>query len=353
MLKAKISKCLPLLTAAALASFAIPVTAAIAAPTKITVGTVLSLGSVASYIALDKGYFKEVGLDINFVFMNSTSNVMGVFAKGDIQILEGGMSLGFYNAVALKYPIIVASDRVSSPIQHRLLVGTQHKGKIVKLADLKGKVIGTNAAGSVTTYEIGKMLNTIGLGLKDVNLKVIPFPQMGVALKNGALDATVIIPPFASKFEEQGLGYTIARPDDLVKPSPMTIAVTFVNTDWAKKNNELVKKFYVAYMRGVREYCMAYHHGPNRKEVVAIALKNKLAKTAADIEETDWTGRSLSGQVSVESIMDMQKYYVENKLVKTPNTAEAMVTDEYIKYANEKLGPLPKMPESSKAAGCR
>ena len=31
---------------------------------------------------------------------------------------------------------------------------------------------------------------------------------------------------------------------------------------------------------------------------------------------------------------------------------EALVTDEYIKYANAQLGPLPKMPESSDP-GCR
>jgi NitT/TauT family transport system substrate-binding protein len=320
---------------------------------KITVGTVLSIGSLASFIANDKGYFREAGFEVNFVMMNSTSNVMGVFAKGDIHVLEGGMSLGYYNAVALKYPIIVASDRVSSPIQHRLLVASQHKGKITRLADLKGKTIGTNAAGSVTTYEIGKMMLTAGLTLKDVNLKIIPFTQMGIAMKNGALDATLIIPPFAAKYEEQGLGYTLARPDDLVKPSPMTIAVTFVNTDWAKNNPETARNFYVAYMRGVRDYCMAYHKGPNRKEAVAIALKNGLAKSAADIEATEWTGRSLDGRVSVESIMDMQKYYVDSKMVKKPSTIEALYTDEYIKYANGKLGPAPKMPESSKAAGCR
>ncbi|MCC2098080.1 MAG: ABC transporter substrate-binding protein [Hyphomicrobiales bacterium] len=322
------------------------------APTKITIGTVKSLGSIASYIAKDKGYFKQAGLDVNFVLMNSTSNVMGVFAKGDIHILEGGMSLGYYNAVALKYPIIVASDRVSTPIQHRLLVGMQHKGKIAKLSDLKGKVIGTNAVGSVTTYEVGKMFSTVGLTLKDINLKVVPFPQMGVALKNGALDATVIIPPFAAKYEEQGLGFALARPDDLVKPSPMTIAVTFVNTDWAAKNRELVKKFYVAYLKATREYCIAYHKGPNRKEVVDIGVRNGLAKTAADIEATPWTGRNLDGHVNIPSIMDMQAYYVENKLVKQPSKVEALVTDEYIKYANAQLGPLPKMPESSDP-GCR
>ena len=338
--------------AAATVAVACVLCGAAQAQTKITIGTVKSLGSIASYIAKDKGYFKEAGLDVRFVLMNSTSNVMGVFAKGDIHILEGGMSLGYYNAVALKYPIIVASDRVSTPIQHRLLVGMQHKGKIAKLADLKGKVIGTNAIGSVTTYEVGKMFGTIGLTLKDVNLKVVPFPQMGVAMKNGALDATLIIPPFAAKYEEQGLGYPIARPDDLVKPSPMTIAVTFVNTDWAAKNKELVRKFYVAYLKATREYCIAYHKGPNRKEVVEIGVRNGLARSAADIEATPWTGRNLDGRVNIPSIMDMQAYYVENKLVKQPSTAAQLVTDEYIKYANEKLGPLPAMPKNDDP-GCR
>ena len=38
----------------------------------------------------------------------------------------------------------------------------------------------------MSTYEIGKVLEAGGLTLADVEIKVIPFTQMGLALQEGA-----------------------------------------------------------------------------------------------------------------------------------------------------------------------
>lgn len=323
------------------------------AQTKINLGTVQSFGAVVTYIAKDKGYLRDAGIELNISQMNSSANVMAILAKGDLSIVEGGVSVGFFNAVDKAFPIIMTTDRVSTPIHHQLLVAPKHKGQITTLGQLKGKNVGTNAAGSVTTYEIGKMLEKVGMSLKDVELKIVGFPQMGAALKNGALDATLIIPPFAAAFEQQGLGFAIANPDSMVEPSPMTIAVSYVNTEWAAKNKEVMKKFFVAYLRATRDYCLAYHHGPNRKEVIEIALKNGLERSADNVEKNPWTGRNMNGAINMPSIMDMQKYYLATGFVKREQAAEKLYTSEYIDHANKVLGPPPAVNPQSKLPGCR
>ena len=51
------------------------------------------------------------------------------------------------------------------------------KDQITSLKQLKGKTIATNGHGAVSTYEVGKMLETEGLTIADVDIKVIPFTQ--------------------------------------------------------------------------------------------------------------------------------------------------------------------------------
>ncbi len=323
------------------------------AQNKIKLSTVQSIGSVVTYIAQDKGYFKEQGLEVDIVMVNSAAQAVALLAQGELQVMEGGVSIGFFNALEKGMPMIMTSDRVSSPIGHKLIVRADLKGKISKVEDLKGKNVGTNAIASVTTYELGKLLAKHGLSLKDVELKQLGFPQMSPAMKNGALDATLNIPPFASAMEAAGDGFTIARVDDEVEPSPMTIASSFINTDWIKKDKDVVRRFFVAYMRATRDYCLAYHNGPNRKEVMEIALKNGLERSIEEIDKTEWTGRSMNGAVNMKSVMDQQAFYIEQGLVERPTTEDRMYTTEFVDYANSKLGPIPAVNPDSKLPGCR
>ncbi len=323
------------------------------AQTKIKLSTVQSIGSVVTYIAQEKGYFKDEGLDVDIVLMNSAAQAVALLAQGELQVMEGGVSIGFFNALEKGMPMIMTSDRVSSPIGHKLIVRADLKGKVSKVSDLKGMNVGTNAIASVTTYELGKVLEKNGLTLKDIELKQLGFPQMSPAMKNGALDATLNIPPFANAMEDGGDGFTIARVDDEVEPSPMTIAASFINTDWAAKNKDVVRRFFVAYTRATRDYCLAYHNGPNRREVMEIALKNGLERSIEDIDKTEWTGRSMNGAVNMKSVMDQQAFYIAQGLVERPVSEARMYTTEYSDYAVSKLGPAPAVNPASKLPGCR
>ena len=202
------------------------------------------LSATPTMIAIEKGYFKESGISVEVNDVDTTALIP--LAQNQVQVMEAGVTAGYFNALEKNFPITIATDRVASPIGHKLLIRPDLKDKIKTIADLKGKVIATNATASVTNYELGHILASAGLTLKDVELKVLPFPQMSIGLANKAVDGAILIPPWVYQVIDQGIGVALADPDDYVKAVPMNIAVAFINTDWAKQNPQVARNFFVA-----------------------------------------------------------------------------------------------------------
>jgi NitT/TauT family transport system substrate-binding protein len=227
------------------------------------------------------------------------------------------------------------------------------KGQITRLKDLKGKIIASNGQGSVSTYEVGKMLETDGLTIADVDIKVLPFNQMAIAFTNKAIDAAIVIPPFTSQFIDKGFAVSFKEPDDLVKPWPLTIAVAMINTDWAKPNRDLLRNYFTAYLRGVRDYCQAYHGGANRAEMIQRLIRTGTETRAELLYKYPWPARDPNGRINVASMLDMQAWYRKNKFGDAQLPAERLADTSYADYAAAKLEPFVVENHDSKLAGCR
>src|ERR1044072_648428 len=170
----------------------------------VQVGIPRSTSNAAEVMALKHGYFKEAGIKLEWTDIDTTANVIALLAQNQYQIVAGGISAGIFNALEKNLPITMLSDRVSTPIGHNLMLRPDLKDSIKSLKDLKGKVVASNGQGSVSIYETGKMLEREGLTIADVDLKILPFPQMGIAFRNKAIDAGIVTPPFVWQLQEQG-----------------------------------------------------------------------------------------------------------------------------------------------------
>ena len=324
-----------------------------AAEDTVRIGMARSVSNGAELIAIEKGYFKEAGIKVEMEDIDTSANTIALLATNRLQIVAGGISAGYFNAIEKDLPITVIADRVSAPVGHNLMLRPDLKDKVTNLAQLKGKVIASNGAGSVSTYEVGKMLETAGLTIADVDVKIFPFTQMPVAFANKAIDAGIVIPPFVWQFAEQNLAANFAEPDALVKPSPMTIAVIMVNTDWAKKNAAVLRNYYTAYMRGLRDYCDAYHGDPVKDEIIAALIRHGSERRPELLHKYPWPARSPDGRINIASMLDMQDWYVKNGYSRTRFPAERLVDTSYADYAVQKLGPYVPANKDSKLEGCR
>lgn len=319
----------------------------------IKIGIARSTSNAAELMAIKNGYFKEFGIKLEWDDIDTTANVIALLAQGKYHIVAGGISAGYFNALEKNLPITIVSDRVSTPIGHNLMLRPDLKDVIKTPKDLKGKVVASNGQGSVSTYEVGKILEKNGLTINDVDVKIIPFPQMAVAFANKAIDAGILIPPFVWQIEEQKIAVPFASVDEIVEPQPMTIAVIMVNTDWAKKNPDLVQNYFHAWLRGVRDYCQGYHGASIRNAIVDELVKSGTERRPELLHKYPWPARSPNGNVNVASLLDIQAWYVKNKLANMAFPAERLLDTRYIDAAIQKLGVFELENKSSNLPGCR
>jgi NitT/TauT family transport system substrate-binding protein len=322
-------------------------------PAKITIGVVPSVPAGATYIAVEKGYFREAGIEADLIKIESSATSMALLASNRMQVVEGGVAPNYWNALSQGLPVIMALERASSPLYHDALIRPDLVGKLKTPADLKGRSVAEVAPGSSAHYEIGKVLESAGLTLKDIDLKYIPFQQMGLALANGAVDVAFEVPPFGEMVVAQGQGVKWIDPEDYIKVLPSSFVAYFANTDWIKQNPDLAKKFFLALVKGGRDFCQAYHHGPNRKEVVDIMFKYKVASSAEQLDKMAWQARSPNGRFNVASLMDLQEFFVKENMVKQKFPAERLVDTDYADYAEKALPPFDLVNKASPLKGCR
>jgi NitT/TauT family transport system substrate-binding protein len=321
--------------------------------TTVKVGIARSTSNAAELMALKRGYFKDAGINLAWDDIDTTANVIALLAQNQYNIVAGGISAGIFNALEKDLPITMLSDRVSTPIGHNLMLRPDLKDTVKSFKDLKGKVVASNGQGSVSTYEVGKLLESEGLTIADVDLKIIPFTQMGLAFRNKAIDAAIVIPPFVWQLEEQGLAVPFGNVDELVQPQPMTIAVIMANTDWIKANPDLVSRYMTAWLRGVRDYCNAYHGGANREEVIDELVNSKTEPRRELLEKYPWPARSPNGKINTASMLDINAWYVTNKMSAQKFPAERVVNSTFIDAADKALGPFQLENKDSKLPGCR
>jgi NitT/TauT family transport system substrate-binding protein len=319
----------------------------------IKMGVVRSLANGALLLAEANGYFKEAGVKLELEYLQSSSTGMASLAQGQLNIIAGGVSAGYFNALEKKLPIIITVDRVTTPVRHNLMLRADLKDTVKSLKDLKGKIIASNAPGSISTYETGKLMETVGLSIADVEIKNIPFGQYAIALKNKAVDAVLAIPPFRYALEANNLAIPFAESDDLIKPQPLTIAVQLVNTEWAKPRQEMLRRFYVAVTRGIRDYCNAYHHGSNRQALIDLLISSKTETRPDLLNKFAWPARNLTGKLNAASLLDIQDWYLKNKFITAKLPIEKLVDYSYTDYAQKTLGPFSVQNKDSKLVGCR
>ncbi len=132
-------------------------------------------------------------------------------------------------------------------------------GAFHRLKDLKGKRMGFAAAGVTALSVLNEAARFAGIAFEDVEPVYMNFPMQIVALKNKAIDASILIEPAATIAANQSFGVRFMNTEEFYPDDQ--VAVVFYSDRFASTRPDAARKFMKAYLRGIRVYNDALTEG--------------------------------------------------------------------------------------------
>src|SRR6201987_543573 len=122
-------------------------TIAAQAADKVAVGTGGSASDAPFYIAYDKGFFKDEGLNVDLIVLDSGAKVIAPLGTGELDVGSGALSVGFWNALlrGVNFHFVAARGHAEPGSLYQTVFMRQDlidNGEFKSLADLKGKSMG-------------------------------------------------------------------------------------------------------------------------------------------------------------------------------------------------------------------
>ena len=202
-----------------------------------------SLAQVAHYVAEQKGYYRDEGLEVRLILMNTPLAAQAVIS-GNVEFT--GVSGGVLPAVIGGAPL-----RFVFSAFYRPMFWLYARPEIRTLAALKGKKVAVSGLGSGPATLLLEHLKKHGLdGARDVTILSLGLtPTRFAALSNGSVDAAILIPPFTFAAEDGGFRELISFiKEDFVELQGSLI----LREELLKSEPLLVEKFVRGTLKGLR-----------------------------------------------------------------------------------------------------
>lgn len=245
-------------------------------------GIVNSATDALLFIADEKGYFADEGLDVEFVQFDSAAKMIAPLGAGQLDVGAGAPSAGFYNAVARDIDLTIVADK------GRLVEGYNYmpvmvrsdlveSGKVETPADLEGLRVAEPAEGTTTSASLTSVLESGELGYDDVEHQFIGFGEHVAGFENGALDASTTTEPTATILEENGAAVRMFDSTEFYGGDGQQLAVVLYSGGFANDRPAVAQCFMNAYVKASADYNAAVANGdwagPGGDEIVSIVAE--------------------------------------------------------------------------------
>lgn len=225
----------------------------------IRLGLLRTASPAPFYIAQERGFFREAGVEVQFRFFDAAQPIAAAAVAGDTDMGVTALTGGFF-ALAGKGELVVIGGGLHEERGLKLtavLVSKKaYDAGLTSLARLGGHSFGITQYGSSFHYMAGRLAEVQGFDLKSMTLRPLQTVQnMVAAVRTGQVDATMAIASMAAPAAASGEAVIIGWVGDHV---PYQITALFAARAMVDKRADDLERFCAGYRKGVAAYREAF-----------------------------------------------------------------------------------------------
>lgn len=308
------------------------------AKTKITVGALRLTSHSPSFIALERGYFAEAGLDVEFAFFQAAQPMAVAIAGGDVG----------YGATAISGGLISLAEKGAAKViggalkeekgiegQYLLASNDAHAAGLTAAGKLAGRRYGVTTAGSSFHYMGSKV--ALAEGIASDELTFVPLQKVGAvigALKSGQIDAWSIVPNIAKALVGSGGAQHIGMIADYIPDYQVTTLMSSARNAAAER--AMTEAFLAAFARGAADFNAALvdKTSGDADEVLGIIHKYVYTDDAPDLAARKIAAGAMriarDCALNMASVQDQLDWFKSEGLVKDDIGIETLVDPSYV-----------------------
>ncbi|MEW6269778.1 MAG: ABC transporter substrate-binding protein [Thermodesulfobacteriota bacterium] len=304
-----------------------PSAAADAKLAKFTVGYVNWIGYTGLFVAKDKGYFAEEGLDVETKLFSAPGDGLPPVMNGDLDMhfttLDTVVKADDKDPGSVVVPFLIDASRGADAF----LAKKEYAG----VKDLKGRKVAATV-GECNHLLLLKALDASGLEESDIQLVNMNPDDAGTAFASGGVDGAVTWEPWITKATSGGQGHVVYSTKDAPYVIIDVIAMSPKHADKARSE---------AFLRGmVKAHDFIAAHPSEAAAIAARAFEQTPEEAAAMLSKVKFfskaenfaeVGTPQAPGPMIGATRDLIAFFVERKVMDRPLSPESVYDLAYLR----------------------
>ena len=313
-------------------------------PATVRITDIQITSAAGSYIAAEKGYFREEGIQAQFMPVPTADQVTAIVSDS-ADVAGAAINAQLFNALARGLPIKMMADHGAN-LRNASAGGVVFRkdladtGQLSGPADLKRQRVGVGTPPGTSTADIAfsRYLEQAGLTEKDLEMVLLSFPDILPAFVSQNIAAAYWQEPFTTIAVKQGV--VVRGPIGFDLYPEQQIAVLVFGRG-IQADRDLSLRYLRAYTRGVRDYVKGIINKDQKTfgEVAPILIQHTTVKDVSLLQEAIPSGLKPEPVPNQQSIVDDLDWFVKQGQVSQKFDVTQYLDLALVQEAIRQVGP--------------